>query len=79
MQLINRVTDTMREYSMRSTQARELTLLGTHSPPSWEVLMVWWVLLRVVRQADYVAFWALVGLVSWCGRCQKCIDGDEKF
>ncbi|KAF1840179.1 uncharacterized protein K460DRAFT_421172 [Cucurbitaria berberidis CBS 394.84] len=67
---IKRMVNPDPEYALRSAMVNGLILFGTYPASIWEVLLGL-ALLRVVRQANYVGFWVVVGLVEWWGR-QLC-------
>jgi hypothetical protein len=67
---IKRIVNPDLEYDLRSAMLNELMFFGTYPASVWEVLLGL-ALLRVVRQANYVGFWAVVGLVAWWGGRRK--------
>jgi hypothetical protein len=65
---IKRMVNPNPTHDLRSAMVHWLVLFGTYPVSGWEVLLGL-ALLRVVRQANYVGFWAVVGLVErWRGR-----------
>jgi hypothetical protein len=56
------------DYNLRSAMVNGLILFGTYPASFWNMFMGL-ALLRVVRQANYVGFWLMVGLVArWRGK-----------
>jgi hypothetical protein len=65
------------EDNLRSAMLSGRILFGTNPVSLWEALLGL-ALLRVVRQANYVSFWALVELVTrWRGHGLVCIEIED--
>jgi hypothetical protein len=60
---IKRIVNPDPEFDLCGAMVNGMILFGTYPAPVWDLLLGL-VLLRVVRQANYVGFWAVVGLVS---------------
>lgn len=63
---IKRIVNPDPDHDLRSAMVSWLILFGTYPASVWKVLLGL-ALLRVVRQANYVGFWAVVGLVARWG------------
>lgn len=61
---IDHVINPEPQYGLHTGGKRWTILFGPSSRSAWENILVWFMLFRVVRQANYVGFWTVVGLVT---------------
>jgi hypothetical protein len=78
--LIKRMVNPDPEYDLRSAMMNGLILFGRYPASVWEVLLGL-APLRIVRQANCVDFWAVVGLVAWWGTRREMIgiESDDEL
>jgi hypothetical protein len=74
---IKRIVNPDPEYDLRGAIVHGLILFGTYRASVWEVLLGL-ALLRVVRQANYVCFWAVVRLVARSGRRRETVGNESE-